>query len=160
MELASKSPRESEVRTSTIVMPEEANLHANLFGGALVAHIDRTAAICAIKHCRTNVVTASIDRLDFLAPARVGTFIHLHAMLTFTARTSMEILVTVDGEDPHSGHSARICSAFLTFVSLDAGCRPIPAPPLRLETDAEREHFAAGKLRYEQRKAERSKAKP
>jgi acyl-CoA hydrolase len=150
---------ESEVRTSIMVMPEETNPADNLFGGALVAHIDRTAAISAIKHARANCVTASIDRLDFLSPARSGMFVHLHARVTFTATTSMEVRVDVTCEDPHSGRLAPMCMALLTFVALGHDGKPIPVPQLTVATPDEEQLREEGRARYERRRAERSEAK-
>ncbi|MGE0431796.1 MAG: acyl-CoA thioesterase [Planctomycetota bacterium] len=157
MTVQPKSPRESLTTSSTVVMPEETNNHGGLFGGALVSHIDRIAAIAAIKHCRQLVVTASIDRLDFLAPARGGDFVHFDARVTFTARTSMELRVHVETEKPLTGVRNHICEAYLTFVAIGADGRPASGvPALALETDEDRSYFAAGKARYEARKAERT----
>ncbi len=157
---AAKSPADSRIRTSFVVMPEETNTHGNLFGGALVAHIDRTAAMSAITHCRTATVTASIDRLDFLAPAREGHFIHLDSRVTFVARTSMELLVEVDAEHPLTGERWGICKALLTFVAVDENCRPTPVPPLKVETGEEKQNQQEGQARYEARRQARKSDAP
>ena len=104
----------------------------------LMALIDKAAAIAATRHCRTNVVTASVDSLTFRAPVRLGHILMMYASVNASFRTSMEVGVKVLSEDPLSGLRAHCCSAYVTMVALDALGRPTPVPGLLPGTPEER----------------------
>jgi len=141
---------------TTTVMPEDTNAYGNLFGGLLVALIDKTASITASRHAHLNVVTASIDRVDFIAPVRLGDILTLTARLNYTGRTSMEIEAEAYSESRITGERAHACSAFLTFVGIDDAGHPTPVPPLEPVTDAERARFEQGHARAVARRASRA----
>ena len=132
---------------TTTVLPADTNAYGNLFGGHLVALIDMTASITASRHARRNVVTASIDRVDFIQPVRLGDMLTVTARLNYAGRSSMEIGVDVIAENRVTGERTRACDARLTFVAIDEGGHPASVPRLRLETDEERERFEAAKAR-------------
>jgi acyl-CoA hydrolase len=140
---------------TTTILPADTNAYGNLFGGTLVALIDKTASISASRHAWNNVVTASIDRVDFLAPIRLGDIVIMTARLNFTGRTSMEIGVEVESESRLDGRRARACHALLTFVAIDAHGTPVPVPPLDAVTDEDRRLFAEGRARALARRAAR-----
>lgn len=131
-------PAESPVRTvaesrvviTEIVMPEDTNPHGNIFGGRVLALIDKASAIVGMRHCHAPVVTAAIDRVDFLAGASAGSILIIEAALNAAFNTSMEVGVTVVGEDPLSGARRTTCRAFVTLVAVDGSGRAIPAPRL------------------------------
>jgi acyl-CoA hydrolase len=123
---------DSRVVMTEIVMPEDTNHRGNIFGGRVLALIDKASAISAIRHCHTPVVTASIDRVDFLAGARVGSILILEAALNAVFRTSMEVGVTVLAEDPLSGDRHLTCRAFVTLVAVNEAGRPMPVPALQV----------------------------
>jgi uncharacterized protein (TIGR00369 family) len=137
---------------TTPVLPADTNSYGNIFGGALVALIDKVASISAFRHARRNVVTASIDRVDFHEPVRLGDILTLRAWLNYVGRTSMEVEVDVATEDRLTGIAHRACSAFLTFVAIDERGRPSPVPRISLETDDERRRFEEGRRRAEARR--------
>lgn len=137
----------------TTVLPADTNAYGNIFGGHLVALIDKTASITASRHARRNVVTASIDRVDFLEPVRLGDIVSVLARLNHAGRTSMEIGVEVTSEDRLTGERRRACSAVLTFVAIDRNGKPAPVPPLELRDDAERQRFEDGRARAASRRA-------
>ncbi|MBI4576312.1 MAG: acyl-CoA thioesterase [Planctomycetes bacterium] len=147
----SRYVRESEVHSSFIVMPEMANPLGTLFGGALMAEVDKAAGMCAHRHARRPVVTASIEHLDFISPVKVGWFVSLHARMRYAARTSMEVGVTVTAEEPDSGRCWNPCNAVLTFVAMDRD-RPAPIPELLPLTDEERARHAEASERYAARR--------
>ena len=122
-------------------MPQDTNHHQNLFGGRVLELIDKASAIVAMRHCHTPVVTASIDRVDFIAGAREGSILILEAAMNAAFRTSMEIGVTVHTEDPLSGEKRLTCRALVTLVAVDGQGRPVPVPGL-VPASAE-EHAAA-----------------
>jgi acyl-CoA hydrolase len=112
------------------VLPEDLNQYGSLFGGRLLAWIDRVASICATRHCRRNAVTVALDAMSFEVPGKQGDILILTAALVATGRTSMKIQVTVVREDPVSGLGKRVCAPILTFVALDRDGLPCEVPPL------------------------------
>lgn len=113
--------------------------------------IDIAAAISAQRHSGREVVTASIDSLSFIAPVYKGWVVNLKAAVNFVSKTSMEIGVRVDAENPRSGDSFHTSSAYLTFVALGSNGKPTPVPQLILETPDDHRRWEAGKKRRESR---------
>ena len=154
---------ESASESAQLVLPHHANVHGTVLGGTVMHWIDLTAAIVANRHCRRPVVTAAIDEMSFDAPILVGELALLRGRLMLVDRSSMEIRVEVESENLLSGERRHTSTAFVTFVALDPDTgRPTPAPPLILETEADRaEHVQAVKrrrLRLERRKTAGRKA--
>lgn len=146
-----RPPGASCMEMTELVLPNDANLLGNCLGGRVMYLIDIAAGICAHRHSRTPVVTASMDSLDFHRPIRVGEAIILKARVNYTARTSMEVEVQVSAEDLLSGERRQTSTAFLTFVSVDLAGRPVPVTPLTPETDEERRRFEEAARRRETR---------
>lgn len=113
--------------------------------------IDIAAAICAQRHSGREVVTASIDSLSFIAPVYKGWVVNLKASINFVSKTSMEVGVRVDAENPKTGDQFHTASAYLTFVALGANGKPTPVPKLALESDEDRRRYQAGEKRRESR---------
>lgn len=111
---------------SHMMLPTNANPFGHIHGGDIMKYIDDAAGVVAMKHARTTVVTASIDRLDFHRPVHIGNLLILKASLNATGRTSMEIGVRVEAEDLLTGVVTHIASAYLTFVALDDNNKPTP----------------------------------
>jgi acyl-CoA hydrolase len=111
-----------------IVLPEDTNQYGHAWGGRVMALIDKAASIAAVRHSRSNVVTASVDSLTFRAPVKLGYILRLLSAVNATFHTSMEVGVKVISEDPLSGREAHCCTAYVTMVALDAGGRPTPVP--------------------------------
>ncbi|MGA8275389.1 MAG: acyl-CoA thioesterase [Thermoplasmata archaeon] len=152
-----QASRASVVR---LMVPTDANFTGNVFGGAILAEIDRVAYITATRHAKATCVTASFDRVDFVAPVHVGEVVDFDAMLTYVGRTSMEVWVRVRAEALPSGTSGLVAAAFVTMVAMDASGRPVGVPPLVLETDEERNHFEEGRRRMEERRRFRRQNAP
>jgi acyl-CoA hydrolase len=143
------------------VLPHEANVHGSVLGGTVMHWIDLAAAAVANRHSRRPVVTAAIDEMSFLAPIKVGEFALLDARLTLVDKSSMEICVKVESEDPLTGEKRHTATAYVTFVALDPLTRrPTSVPPLILDTDEEKAEHARAlerrRLRLERRKARRT----
>ena len=152
------------IRESTIVMAqlmsfEDANPAGNVHGGVIMKLIDNAAGCAAIRHSRSNVVTASIDRLDFHNPVFVGDLVTLKASLNFVGKTSMELGVRVEAENLITGHIRHTASAYLTFVALDSNGRPFPLSPLVVETEEDKRRNQEAKERRKTRLAEKTKEK-
>jgi len=133
---------------SHVMMPYHANPAGNVNGGVIMQLIDDAAFVIATRFARSNVVTASIDRIDFHRPVHVGDLITLRGCLNMTHRSSMEIGVRVEGEDMKSGEVRHIASAYLTFVALGTNGKPIPIPEYTpTDKDARRRNIEALKRR-------------
>ena len=117
-----------------LVIPEDTNSLGSIFGGRVMALIDKAAAIVGMRHCRTQIATAAVDNLTFLSPIRLGSIVILEGRLHNVFRTSMEVGVSVESEDPLTGERKHTTTALVTVVSINAAGNPVPAPPLVLES--------------------------
>jgi len=155
----------SATETVQLMMPSHSNPAwsegrvelGNVNGGAILNLIDNVAGLCALRHCRSRVVTVSIDRMSFLNPVHVGELLVLKAKVNHVGKTSMEVGVRVETENLRTGKHLQTGSAYLTFVALDQDGKPIPAPPLILETEADHRRNEEAIQRRESRRAEREK---
>jgi acyl-CoA hydrolase len=129
----------------------DANIAGNVFGGAILRLIDEVASIVALKHARTNVVTASIDRMDFYSPVYIGDLLRLNASINYVHKTSMEIGVRVEAENPLTGEVRHTGTCFLTYVALDENRKPTSVPPLMVETEEEKRRWSEAEERRKQR---------
>jgi acyl-CoA hydrolase len=147
--MAELTPAYSRVETTQIVMPAHTNGVAGvLFGGVVMQWIDICGGVAAMRHAGGPVVTASIDRLDFLSPIRVGDIVILQAQVNFVHLTSMEVGCRVETEDPRTRLRRNTTKAYLTFVAVDDEGRPRRVPPLVLATpEDERRHHEAQERR-------------
>ncbi len=146
-----KSVSESQIIMTEMVLPSDTNALGTIFGGKVVSLIDIAAAMAAGKHARSVVVTASIDALHFVAPVKLGEYVHIKASVNYAGRTSMEVGVRVDKENPLTGEMKHTATAYLTFVALDSDGKPKLVPPIAPSTDTERRRFEAAKIRREAR---------
>lgn len=142
-----KPVKVSQVEMNEIVLPGHTNQLGTIFGGQLVAWIDIAAAIAAGRHARSVCVTASIDALNFVAPVKIGQVVNIFASVNFTGRTSMEIGVRLDGEDPRTGARTHVASSYLTFVAVDEKGSPQQVPPVIPESAEEKRRYKDAQLR-------------
>ena len=152
-----KTVSESISEIAELMLPEHANPAGMVHGGTIMKIIDTVAAIVAVRHARCIVVTASVDKIDFICPAFIGTLIIAKASLNFVSRTSMEIGVRVEAENLTKGERRHVASAYLTYVALDKKREPTEVPPLKPETPDEKRRFEEGKQRRERRLEELKK---
>lgn len=138
---------QSNVIMTELVLPQHTNALDSIFGGVIVSWVDIAAAIAAQRHSGMNVVTASIDALNFVAPVYKGWIVNLKASVNFAARTSMEVGVRIDAENPITKRVFHTASAYLTFVALNEHGRPSPVPPVLPETEEQIRRFKAAELR-------------
>lgn len=134
-----------------IVLPSDTNALGSIFGGKIMSWIDVAGAIAAGRHARRVVVTASIDALHFVAPVKLGHVVHIRAQVNFASRTSMEVGVRVDSENPITGEMTHTATAYTTFVALDDHGRPTPVPPVLPESPDENRRLEEAKKRRESR---------
>ena len=154
-----KRIRDGDIVLAQVMNPEDANPAGNVHGGVIMKLIDTAGGVAAIRHARCNVVTASVDRLDFFHPVFVGDLLILRAGVNFVGRTSMEVGVRVESEDPRTGGRRHTSTAYLTYVALDGNSRPLPLPPLVPETDDEKRRNREAEARRKTRLAEKTKEK-
>ena len=151
-----KKVSDSQIHMMELVQPNDANNLGNMLGGKVMHLIDIAAAMSGLRHCRKPVVTASVDSLDFRHPIKVGNMIILRASVNFTHKTSMEIGVRVESENPLTGERFHTSSAYLTFVALDENGKPAEIPGVIPETDMEKRRYEAAIKRRELRMKARS----
>lgn len=157
--MVAKTVSSSQVSMTQLVLPSHTNALDTIFGGTIMSWIDIAAAICAQRHSNRAVVTASMDQLSFIAPVRKGWVVNLKASVNFVSKSSMEIGVRVDAENPTTGEIFHTSSAYMTFVALGSDGRPTKVPDLILETEDDRFRNEAAKKRREYRLSVRKKNK-
>lgn len=135
--MKAKRVRDSSVIMTQVMTPQDVNNAGNVHGGVIMRLIDSAGGVVSTRHARINTVTASVDRLDFHNPIFVGDLVTLKASLNIVGRTSMEVGVRVDSENLKTGSIKHTASAYLTYVALGKDGKPVPVPPLTLETDEE-----------------------
>jgi acyl-CoA hydrolase len=151
-----KHVKDSSVIMAQMMIPQDANPAGNVHGGVVVKILDEAAAVVAARHARSNVVTASIDRLNFHNPVFVGDVLFFKASLNLVGKTSMEIGVRVEAEDLVTGVVRHAASAYLTYVALGRDGKPREAPPLILDTEEDRRRNLQARQRKEARLVEKN----
>ncbi len=152
-----KTVKESKVMMTELVLPHHTNQLGNLLGGQLMHWIDICAALSAAKHSRKVCVTASVDRIDFHHPIKLGEAVTICAKVSRVFNTSMEVGVKVFAESFTGGTKIRSNTAFLTFVGVDSKGNPVKASNVLPETDEEKRHYDEALKRREYRLKSRKK---
>ena len=150
-----KTVKSSTITTAQVMGPQDVNVAGNIHGGTIMKLIDTAAAAVAIRHSRSNAVTASIDQLSFHFPVYVQDLVTCRASLNYVGKTSMEVGVRVEAEDLITGEVRHTASAYLTFVALDKGGKPMQVPPLILKTQEDRRRNEEAQVRREARLREK-----
>ena len=150
-----KSMRASRVTLSQLMHLEHANLIGNVHGGWIMKLVDEAGALASMRHAQRKVVTVAIDSMVFRQPIRIGDLIILNAEVTYTGRTSMEVEVQVQAENPITGERTHTNTAYLVYVALDDDGRPTTVPPLKAGTAQEKQKMASGRERQERRLKEK-----
>jgi acyl-CoA hydrolase len=133
----------------------DANSAGFIHGGSVMKLCDEAAGAAAVKHSRSRVVTAGVDRMAFLTPVHVGELVSFSASVNAAWRTSMEVGVRVEAENPRTGERRHTSSAYFTMVAVDAEGRPEEVPPLAPQTPTEQAREAEAQVRRRNRLAER-----
>lgn len=136
------NPKKSETISSwELVFPNDANPYGSMFGGRLMALMDKVGALCGANYSGHVVTTASAEAMDFKSPIHVGEQIEILARVVRTGKTSMVVKVDVYSDNPLSGERRHCTTAHFNFVALNTVGRPTPVPPLLVETEEERRDF-------------------
>ena len=152
--MRAKKPSESSLTTARLMMPMDANILGNVFGGAIMRYMDEVAAIVAWRHAGKNCVTASIDRMNFWKPVFVGNVLILRSSVNYVGETSMEIGVRIEAQDPATRKVTHTGSCYLTYVAIDANRKPVKIPKLHPANEVERRRFREALTRRKLREAE------
>lgn len=128
----------SRTTLTQLMGPDHANVPGNVHGGLIMKLCDEAAAMAAIRHARRPCVTVAVDSMTFHSPVHIGNLVTVTAELTWNGRTSMEIRVTVNAEEPMTGRITHTNTAYFLYVALDENGRPTAVPPLVLENDEEK----------------------
>ncbi|MGA2076044.1 MAG: acyl-CoA thioesterase [Terriglobia bacterium] len=148
-----KTVSDSFTETVELVLPNDANSLGNILGGKVMHLIDIVGAISARRHCRSLLVTASVDNLDFVHPIKVGQLIILRAFVTRAFKTSLEVEVNVFLEDGLTGERRQTSSAFVTYVAVDQDGRPTRVPSIVPVTAEEKRRYREALARRRRRLA-------
>ncbi|MCC8359587.1 MULTISPECIES: acyl-CoA thioesterase [Salinimicrobium] len=141
--MQARTPEESKTTLTDLVLPSETNPLNNLFGGELLARMDRAASIAARRHSRRIVVTASVNHVAFNKAVPLGSVVTVEAKVSRAFKSSMEIYIDVWVEDRESGRRSKANEAIYTFVAVDETGTPVSIPPLEPETELEKQRYDA-----------------
>ena len=147
--MEAKRPFDSKTVMTDLVLPSETNPLNNLFGGELLARMDRAASIAARRHSRRIVVTASVNHVAFNRAVPLGSVVTVEAKVSRAFKTSMEVYIDVWIDDRESGEKTKANEAIYTFVAVDEIGKPVKIPAIIPETKEEQERFE-GALRRKQ----------
>lgn len=151
MQSDEKTVSHSQTTMTQVVFSTHTNLFGSLFGGVILHWVDTISGITALRHAGGKVATVSIDRVDFIHPVHAGWIVTLKSSVNYVSKTSMEIGVTMDAEDPITGKKIHALTVFTTYVGLDGNDRPVQLPRLITENEEQERRFRAGAKRREQR---------
>ncbi len=157
MKKPAKTPAETAIETRYVLAPHMVNALGTAFGGVIMSWIDVVAAMVAQRHCEGIVVTVSVDTMSFLDPIYIGDHVILKASVNYVGRTSLEVGVAVNKENPINGEQNPTTTAYLTFVHLDKDGEPTDVPKLLLETEEDKRRHENARTRVQARKELRKK---
>tara|TARA_B100000795_G_scaffold112494_1_gene83288 strand:- start:3481 stop:3990 length:510 start_codon:yes stop_codon:yes gene_type:complete len=141
--METKTPADSFTIITDLVLPSETNPIGNMFGGELLARMDRAASIAARRHSRRIVVTASVNHVAFNKMIPLGSVVTVEAKVSRAFKSSMEVFMDVWIEDRESGIRSKANEGIYTFVAVNEMGNPMPVPPLRPESTIEKDRFDA-----------------
>lgn len=154
--MESKTPEQTVVITTELILPAMANLMNNLQGGQMMHYMDITGALTCRKHAGCEVATVTVDKIEFKYPVKVGEVVTITSKLIWVGRTSMKVKICVASENLKSGTSRLTNTAFFTYVALDDNGNPVPVPRLCPKTKEEKEAFDREQKAYLDLKKARS----
>ncbi len=152
-EPADKPVRASFTQLSDLMYPTDANFRGTVFGGVILALVDKAAAVCAMRHAGQSCVTVAMDRVEFLVPIQVGDLVIAEAQVNYVGRSSIEVGVEVYAENLTANTRRHTNSCLVTMVAVGKDSKPTQVPGLLVETKDEKARFAAAQARRKARKA-------
>lgn len=156
-DLSPRPPSASRTSIARVMTQQDANLHGNIHGGAILHLVDELGGAVAARHCGGQAVTVSLDQFDFLEPVRIGDLVRVAAQVNWTGRSSVEVGVRVEAERWDAiGPTRHVASAYLVYVALDAEGAPRQLPPVVPETPEELRRHAEAEIRQRYRRSRRA----
>lgn len=152
MSVQYKSPKESRVAISELMLPSYSNFNGKIHGGYILSLLDQIAFACASKHSRTYCVTASVDTVDFLNPIEVGELVTMRASINYVGRTSMVVGIRVEAENIQTGVVKHCNSSYFTMVARDDDGNGVEVDGLILDTTVAIKRFLKAKKRIEMKR--------
>lgn len=146
------SKQEKALSMSILMTPDMANFSGNVHGGSLLKLLDQVAYACAAKYSKSYVLTISLDQVVFKEKVRVGELVTFYANVNYVGRSSMEIGIRVIAEDLRSYEKRHTTSCYFTMVAVDEAGNTIQVPRLELNTEIDKQLYAAGSMRKKLRK--------
>ena len=148
-----KTVQASRTSIAQLMQPEHANNQGNVHGGWIMKLVDDVGALACMRHAQRRVVTVAIDSMVFRNPIKIGDLVLLTAEVTYVGRSSMEVEVQVQAENPITGDRTQTNTAYLVYVALDDKGQPVSVPSILAETDAEKNKLEEARQRHVQRLA-------
>ena len=148
-----KNVRDSRISIVQLMQPEHANNLGHVHGGWIMKLVDEVGALVCMRHAQRRVVTVAIDSMVFQNPIKIGDIVILSAELTYVGRSSMEVEVRVQAENPFTGERTQTNTAYLVYVALNDNGKPVTVPSLIAETDEEKSKLEEARRRQGQRLA-------
>lgn len=145
---------DSALTSTHLMMPQDANVAGNVYGGTIMKLMDEIAGSVAVLHSRKMAVTASIDHMSFHAPVYIGNLLILKSSVNYVGSTSMEVGVRIEARELTTGEVVHTGSSYLTFVALDEEGKPVTIPDILPETEDEKRRYTEAKARRTRRLAE------
>lgn len=146
------SKQEKSLVMTVLMTPDMANFSGNVHGGSLLKLLDQVAYACAVKYCKSYVVTMALDQVFFKQKVKVGELVTFYAHVNYVGSSSMEIGIKVVAEDLRSHEKRHTTSCYFTMVAVDDNGQSIKVPPLEVSNDIEKKLFEAGAIRRKMRK--------
>lgn len=153
-----KTKPDKTLEMNVLMTSDMANFGGNVHGGKILSLLDNVAYACASRYCKRYVVTLSVDQMFFKEPIHVGDLVTFKACINYTGKTSMEVGIRVEAEHIRTGRRRHTNTCYFTMVALDDERHPTDVPSLHLDTDEERDRYAAAERRRDQRKANAARA--
>ncbi|HET9957344.1 MAG TPA: acyl-CoA thioesterase [Polyangiaceae bacterium] len=152
-----KTPERSRVTLHQLMLPEHGNALGNVHGGLIMKMVDEAGAIAAMRHAQRPCVTIAIDSMTFRQPVHLGELLVCDARVTYTGRSSIEVIVHVHSENPITAQVTHTNSAHLVYVALGEDGRPCEVPPIERVTEEDERAYAEGELRQRERLARKQR---
>lgn len=146
------SKQEKNLTMTVLMTPDMANFSGKVHGGALLKLLDQVAYACAARYCKNYVVTAALDQVFFKESISVGDLVTFYANVNYVGRSSMEVGIKVVAENLQTKEKRHTNSCYFTMVAMGPDGRSVAVPPLELETEVERQLFAAAEIRKKMRR--------
>ena len=153
--LPAKPIHASHITIAQLMQPEHANNLGNVHGGWIMKLVDEAGALACMRHSQRRVVTVAIDSMVFRQPIKISDLVILNAEVTYAGRTSMEVQVEVQAENPITGEQTHTNTAYLVYVALDDNGKPTSVPPLKAETEEEKRKMQEAEERQSRRLTQR-----